>query len=196
VAARATSNAPILTARALNRALLARQLLLGRAAIPIVDAVEQVGGLQAQYAPSSYVGLWTRVAGFQRDELTRALEDRSLVQGSLMRTTIHVVSRREFWRYAMGIRRSRQEWASRVRALPPERQLRDGSRRLRSLLGDGPKTVKELGDDARGFLGTLSFYVDLVRVPPSGTWERRRADRLALAEDWVGSNDATEEEGL
>jgi hypothetical protein len=96
----------------------------------------------------------------------------------------------------MGIRRSRQEWATRVRALPPERQLPDGANRMRELLRDGPKTVKELGDDATGFLGTLSFYVDLVRVPPSGTWERRRADRLTLAEDWVGPNDATEDQGL
>lgn len=191
-----SDDAPLLTTRALNRALLARQLLLERGSVPIVDAVEQVGGLQAQYTPSSYVALWTKVAAFRRDELTRALEDRSLVQGSLMRTTIHVVSRREFWRYAMGIRRSRQEWAKRVRALPPERQLPDGANRLRELLADGPKTVKELGDDARGFLGTLSFYVDLVRVPPSGTWEHRRADRLALAEHWVGPNDATEEQGL
>jgi Winged helix DNA-binding domain len=194
--ARETSDAPVLTTRALNRALLARQLLLERARTSIVDAVERVGGLQAQYAPSSYVGLWTKVAGFERDDLTKALEDRSLVQGSLMRTTIHVVSRREYWLYVMGIKRSRQEWARRVQALPPERQLPDGSRRIRELLREGPKTVKELGDDARGFVGTLSFYVDLVRVPPSGTWERRRADRLALAEDWVGPNDATEEAGL
>ena len=68
--------------------LLARQLLLERSTGTIVDAVEQVGGLQAQYAPSGYVGLWTRVAGFERDDLTRALGDRSLVQASLMRTTV------------------------------------------------------------------------------------------------------------
>jgi Winged helix DNA-binding domain len=196
MAARTKSNAPVLTQLALNRALLARQLLLERASMPIVDAVEQVGGLQAQYAPSSYVALWTKVAGFERDDLTRALKDRSLIQGSLMRTTIHVVSRREYWLYTMGVKRSRQQWATRVQSLPPERQLPDGARRLRKLLADGPKTVKELGDNARGFLGTLSFYVDIVRVPPSGTWEHRRADRLALAEDWVGPNDATEAAGL
>jgi hypothetical protein len=194
--ARSRSDAPVLSQRALNRALLARQLLLERASMPIVDAVEQVGGLQAQYAPSSYVALWTKVDGFRRDDLTKALEDRSLVQGSLMRTTIHVVSRREYWLFAMGVKRARQEWATKVQSLPPERQLPDGARRLRKLLADGPKTVAELGDDARGFLGTLSFYVDLVRVPPSGTWEHRRADRLALAEDWVGPNDATEAAGL
>jgi hypothetical protein len=56
--------------------------------------------------------------------------------------------------------------------------------------------VKELGDLATGFVGTLGLWVDLVRVPPSGTWERRRADRLALAEQWVGPCDVTEDEGL
>jgi hypothetical protein len=66
----------ILTRRALNRALLARQLLLERSSLPIDDAVDLVGGLQTQYAPSGYVGLWTRLAEFQRDDLTVALEDR------------------------------------------------------------------------------------------------------------------------
>jgi hypothetical protein len=56
--------------------------------------------------------------------------------------------------------------------------------------------VKELGQLGSGFVGNLGVFVDLVRVPPSGTWERRRADRLALAESWVGPEDATEEEGL
>jgi hypothetical protein len=155
-----------------------------------------VGGLQTQYAPSGYIGLWTRVDGFRRDELTCALEDRSVIQASLMRTTIHMVSRREFWLYAMGIRRARRAWAVRVNRDLPERELKAGSERLRDALRDGPKTVKELGDLASGFIGTIGLWVDLVRVPPSGTWERRRADRLALAEDWVGPNDATEQEGL
>jgi hypothetical protein len=140
--------------------------------------------------------LWTRVAGFERNDLTRALEDRSLIQASLLRTTIHVVSRREYWLYANGIRRARQEWAMRLGALPPERKLRANADRLRDALRDGPKTVKELRELAKGFVGTLGLWVDLVRVPPSGTWERRRADRLTLAEDWVGPNDSTEEQGL
>ncbi len=180
----------------LNRALLDRQLLLERAPISIPEAVEQVGGLQTQYAPSGYVGLWTRLASFARDDLTRALEDHSVIQATLMRTTIHLVSRREYWSFAMGIRRSQREWAARFGTLPPERQMRSNADRLRDALRDGPKTVKELGDWAKGFIGTLGLWVDLVRVPPSGTWERRRADRLALAEDWVGPIDATEEEGL
>ena len=193
-----TREAPprILTERELNRALLARQLLLERSDLSIEAAVEQVGGLQTQYAPSGYVGLWTRLARFERDDLTRALEDRTVIQATLIRTTIHMVSRREYWRYAQGIRRSRQEWAMRVRALPAERKLESLGDRLRDALRDGPKTVKELDDLAKGFIGTLGLWVDLVRVPPSGTWERRRADRLGLAEDWVGPNDATEADGL
>jgi Winged helix DNA-binding domain len=142
------------------------------------------------------VGLWTRVAGFERDDLTRALRDRSLIQASLMRTTIHLVSRREYWLFANGVRRARQEWALRIGALPPERRLAAYAERLRDALRDGPKTVKELGELAKGFVGTLGLFVDIVRVPPSGTWERRRADRLALADDWVGPNDSTEEDGL
>ena len=173
-----------------------RQLLLERSKGSIVDVVEQIGGIQNQYAPSGYVGLWTRLAAFERDDLTRALEDRSVVQGTLMRATIHIVSRREYWRYAMGVRRARQEWAMRTNNLPPERKVLAFADRLRTALADGPKTVKELGDVAKGFLGSLAYWVDLVRVPPSGTWERRRADRLGLAEDWVGPIDATEEEGF
>jgi winged helix DNA-binding protein len=194
----ATRDAPprVLTERELNRALLARQLLLERSDLSIERAVEQVGGLQTQYAPSGYVGLWTRLARFERDDLTRALEDRTVIQATLIRTTIHIVSRREYWKYAAGIRRSRQEWAMRVRALPAERKLESLGGKLRAALRDGPKTVKELDDLAKGFIGTLGLWVDLVRIPPSGTWERRRADRLGLAEDWVGPDDATEAEGL
>ena len=196
MARRTNGDGAILSQRVLNRTLLRRQLLLERAAITLPDAVEQVGALQTQYAPSGYVGLWTRVAEFHRDDLTRALEDRSVIQATLMRTTIHVTSRRDFWKLAMGTQRSQREWAERTQALPPERKLRTTADALRAALADGPKTVKELGDVAKGFVGSLGYWVPLVRVPPSGTWERRRADRLALAEDWVGPIDATEDEGL
>jgi hypothetical protein len=183
----------------LNRALLARQLLLERSSLSIEEAVEQVGGLQTQYAPSGYVGLWTRLASFRRDDLTAALEQRQVVQATLLRGTIHIVSRREFWRYAMGIRQARRDWAlktlGRVRGTT-EADLVDGARHMRAALRDGPRNVKELGELGAGFVGNLGLWVDLVRVPPAGTWERRRADRLGLAEDWVGRPDATEPEGL
>ena len=187
----------ILSTRALNRALLARQLLLERSTVTITEAIEQVGGLQTQYAPSGYVGLWTRLAGFRREALTAALEDRSVIQATLHRTTIHMVSRAEFWRYAMGIRRARRAWALRVGPdAADEASLLAGAARIRAALADGPRTVKELDRPVTGFIGNASLWVDLVRVPPSGTWARRRADRLALAEVWVGPVDTTEDGGL
>ena len=167
--------------------------------MPLPEAIEQVGGLQTQYAPSGYVGLWTRVEGFRRDDLTRALEAGSVIQATLMRVTIHMVSRREFWRFATGVREARRVLALRV--LPGvtgrgEEDLVAGAAAMRAALADGPKTVRELGGIGAGFVGNLGLWVDLVRIPPSGTWERRRADRLELAERWVGPCDATEDEGL
>ncbi len=187
---------PTLSPRRLNRALLARQLLLERSPLSIEAAIEQVGGLQTQYAPSGYVGLWTRLAGFRRDDLTAALDDRTIVQATLMRTTIHMVSRREFWRYALGVRAARRTWALRIPGRGEEAAMIEAAGRTRAALADGPKTVKELDGLVTGFLGDAGLWVDLVRVPPSGTWERRRADRLGLAEAWVGPEDATDGEGL
>lgn len=189
--------ARILTRRHLNRALLQRQLLLERSTLPIPEAVERVAGLQTQYAPSGYVGLWTRLAGFERDALTRALEDRSVVQATLMRVTIHIVSSREYWRYAAGVRQARRNYVLRAsNQATDEASMIAAAERIRAALSEGPRTVRELGNLAAGFVGSHGLWVELVRVPPSGTWERRRADRLALADDWLGPDDVTEDEGL
>jgi hypothetical protein len=154
--------------------------------------------LQTQYAPSGYVGLWTRLQGFRRADLTTALEDRSVVQATLMRVTIHLVSRAAFWPYALGVRQARRDLARRTQpALTgrTEDSMTADAALLRDALADGPRSVKELGPLGAGFVGNLGLWVDLVRVPPSGTWERRRADRLALAEDWIGPEEGTEDEG-
>ena len=103
-----------LSTRELNRALLARQLLLERSKLTLARALEQVAGLQTQYAPSAYVSLWSRLADFRRDALTRALEQRRAVQATLMRATIHVVSARDFPLFAAAIRNGRREWWLRV----------------------------------------------------------------------------------
>src|ERR671914_734857 len=103
-----------LSRRELNRALLARQLLLERTRPGIPRALERMGGLQAQYAPSMYIGLWSRVADFERDDLTHALERKSVVQGTLMRATIHLVSRRDYWPFAVGVREARRRWWLRI----------------------------------------------------------------------------------
>src|SRR3954454_10405893 len=82
----------------LNRTLLARQLLLSRRAMPLVRAVEAVAGIQAQDPVAPLFGLLARLEGFASDELTRALRRRSVVRGTLMRGTVHLVSARDYLR--------------------------------------------------------------------------------------------------
>jgi hypothetical protein len=177
-----------LTQRELNRALLARQLLLERARSPLPKALERIGGVQAQYAPSMYIGLWSRLEGFSRDALTRALERRSVIQATLMRHTIHLVSKADYWPLALAVREARRAHWLRATPEPPSPQAMAGAaRRLRGAM-NGSISRKEiealLGKQKAGGVG---LWIDLVRVPPSGTWERRRADLYAAAEDWVGA---------
>jgi hypothetical protein len=180
-----------LTQPELNRAVLARQFLLERARTPLPRALERVGGIQAQYAPSMYVGLWSRLESFTRDDLTRALERRRVVQGTLMRVTIHLVSRADYWPIASAVREARRALWLRTHPGPPDaRELAAAARALRSALASAPSgtlrraEVEELlgKPGAQG----VGLWLDLVRVPPSGTWERRRADLYGDADTWIG----------
>jgi hypothetical protein len=181
------------TARGLNRALLARQLLLERSRLPLARALERIAGLQAQYAPSAYIGLWSRLDGFALADLTRALERRRAVQATLMRSTIHIVAAGDYWPFAVAIRRDRRDWWERThrRHLGEiDREAADDA--VRAALAAGPRPRSELLDVVRPYgpswptLVWNGVGVELVRVPPSGTWERRRADLYATAESWLG----------
>ena len=123
----------VLSQRELNRALLQRQLLLSRPRDALPRALERLGGIQAQYAPSMYIGLWSRLAGLRRESLTRALERRSVVQATLMRSTIHLVSAADYWPFAAATRDARWEsWKRAYRAGPNH-----GPSRLRRGRSDG-----------------------------------------------------------
>jgi DNA glycosylase AlkZ-like len=180
----------------LNRALLARQLLLERVKAPLPRVLERMAGLQAQYAPSMYIGLWSRVEGLERDAVTRGLERRSIVQGSMMRATIHLVSKRDYWPFVVGIRRAQREWWLRTHKGVSRREVAANDRKVRRALRGRTLSRAELEEAIGRRWAGAGVFVDLVRVPPSGTWERRRADLYALAEEWVGPEDATEDEGV
>jgi hypothetical protein len=96
-----SSAVPTLTLRELNRALLARQMLLERRRVGVLDAIERLGCLQAQWAPSPYVALWSRLAGFERDDLTRLIDRGDVIKATLMRATLHLVSAREYPAYSL-----------------------------------------------------------------------------------------------
>ena len=189
----------ILTARALNRTVLARQLLLARARIPLGRALERVAGLQAQYAPSPYIRLWSMLRDFELGDLTRALERRRAVQGTLMRSTIHVVSPRDYWSFAAGVGPSRERWWVATHG----REHRDADLRviaaeLRRELAGRTWHRKELDALLRGKGSTVwtGAWVELVREPPSGTWNRRRADLYRLAAEWLRPANVAEDDGL
>jgi hypothetical protein len=193
----------VLTARELNRALLARQLLLERSPLPLTRALERVAGLQTQYAPSGYVSLWTRLRDFRREELTRALERRRAVQATLMRVTIHTVSARDFPLFASAIRRGRRDWwSAQYRHQVEGLDMAAVAARVRKHLAAGPRRASEIkelltseGIAAVAWSG-LGMWIDLIRVPPSGTWDQRRADLYGLADDWVGKASPTEAAGV
>ncbi len=184
----------VLSQRELNRALLARQLLLKRSTLSIPRAVERMGGIQDQYAPNAYIRLWSCLEGFRRGDLTRALERRSVVQATLMRGTIHIVSRRDYWPLAVAIRQPLRDWWLRVqKPRPDERRLEAAAGRLDELLAGGPRRHDELvAVGGRVF----DAWLELVRVPPSGTWDQRRAHLLQTAERWVGPEDVGVDDAL
>jgi hypothetical protein len=90
--------ARVVTLRALNRTLLARQLLLERRAVAVVRALEAVGGIQAQDPVAPLFGLHSRIEGFEAGALARAVHERRVVRGTLMRGTVHLVSARDYLR--------------------------------------------------------------------------------------------------
>jgi hypothetical protein len=190
----------VLSERALNRALLARQMLLARRRLRPVEAVERLGGLQTQYAPSGYIGLWARLEGFARADLTRALERRSIVQGTIMRATIHMVSAADYPLFVAGVRDARREWWLRAhrRRIEPTTAAETAAR-ARSLLVDGPLRRAELVrrlDVSSDLWNGVGLWVDLLRAPPSGTWEQRRADLYVAAADWLDHAEADRRAGI
>src|ERR1700687_2343229 len=199
----AMTAARTLTTRELNRALLARQFLLERSSLPMVAIIERIGGLQAQYAPSGYIGLWSRMRAFRRDSLTAALQQRQVIQGTLLRSTIHMVSASDYWLFLAAIRLTRRDWWQRVtRHQISEPDMEAAVSALREQLAKGPRRGDELKTilTERGLpsfaLGGVAQWLEMVRVPPSGTWDQRKADLYGLAETWTRPTAHAESIGL
>jgi hypothetical protein len=198
--ARPVAAAPTLSQRQLNRAVLARQLLLERADTSIPEALELIGGIQNQYAPNAYIRLWSCLRAFRRADLDVALERRDVIQATLMRQTIHLVSRADYWPLEIAIRRHRREWFARVqKSAIGDTDMRAVAAAASHELARGPRKQRELAAaigerglpaDAVRWVGE---WLDLVRVPPSGTWAQRRADVYGLAASEVGPEPALTE---
>jgi len=192
----------VLSRRALNRATLARQLLLRRHEMPLLDAVGHLVGLQAQTPQSWYHGLWSRLTGFQPERLAELLTDRTVARIALMRSTIHLVTAAD----CLAIRPLVQPVIERSMSGNFGRNLvgldRDEVAAAgRKLVDEEPRTFSELGRllaerwpgrDQASLAQAVRAWVPLVQVPPRGVWGKSGRALHTSAEAWLGGTEATE----
>ncbi|QGV77496.1 winged helix DNA-binding domain-containing protein [Streptomyces ficellus] len=189
---------PTLQRRALNRALIERQLLLRRHRMAATTAVGHLVGMQAQAPDPPYVGLWSRLAGFRHEELAGLLTSREAVRVTLLRATVHLVTAEDCLALRPLVQpaldrdlRAATRYAKASAGLPPD-ALR---RAARAALADGPLTPGELGSalaarwadrDPAGLAYAVRNLLPLVQVPPRGVWGVGGRTRYATAESWLG----------
>jgi Winged helix DNA-binding domain len=188
--------APVLSLRALNRATLARQLLLQRSRMSIPAAIEHLVGLQAQTPHTAYTGLWTRLEGFRPQDLSDLLVERAVVRLALMRSTIHMVTARDAWRLRPLIqpvldRTQKGQFGRRLEGIDMDAVVEMG----RAFVDEVPRTFKALGDhlltrwpgrDRFGLEQAVRAGVPLIQVPPRGLWGRSGPIAHTSIEAWLG----------
>lgn len=189
--------AQTLSDRALNRALLSRQLLLDRGDHSAVDAVRLLVGMQGQAPLAPYVGLWSRLRDYRPEGLAEALEQRHLVRATLMRGTVHLVTAddalllRPITEAAIA-RGFRMGFSKRL----PAEQAEEVTALGRELLSEAPLTRSELrarfrerwpDRDADAMAYAVSYLLPTVQPTPRGVWGQPQGQaRLALMDSWLG----------
>lgn len=185
----------VLSQRALNRALLARQLLLRRWQMPAIEAIEHLIGLQSQAPNPPYIGLWTRLAGFRHEDLSRLITERRAVRIALMRSTIHLVSAddclalRPLMRPILD-RGLQAAYGPRLTGVDLAALAVSG----RALVEEEPRTFNALGallgrdwpdHDPAALAQAVRTLVPLVQVPPRGLWGASGQAAHSSAEAWL-----------
>ncbi|HEU4994543.1 MAG TPA: winged helix DNA-binding domain-containing protein [Gemmatimonadaceae bacterium] len=185
-----------LTTRQLNRALLARQMLLERERMSSVAAVERIAGMQAQVPRPPFMGLWTRLENFTADQLLKALNDKKIVRATAMRGTIHLLSTKDF----IAFRPVLAEMLRRGAAGILGKRMEDADLQVicatgRAFFGKQPSTFEEFREhletahpdwDVRAMAYTVRMHVPLVMVPSGGTWGFPASAGFTLADKWLG----------
>jgi hypothetical protein len=195
----------VLSRRALNRALLERQLLLKRVSMPAEAAIAHLIAMQAQEPFDPYTALWSRLEGFRAEELARLIEDRQVVRAvAMMRTTIHLLTA-EDWLALRPVLQIVQERGFKTGS-PFGRQLAgvdidEVVEAGRALLDEKPRTGNALGKllkdrwperDLASLGYAVRYLLPLVQVPPRGIWGKGGLPALATAERWLGRSVGTD----
>ncbi len=186
----------VLTLRELNRATLARQMLLDRQTIPVLDAVGRLAGLQAQVTSPPYVGLWTRLKDFRREDLTRLMEEKQVVRATLMRATLHLMTAEDYLllRPALqpALTRSMNSIAGkRLDGLDVDRLVgaaREYFEREPHPFADLRPLLSELEPDRdpSALAYAVRTSLPLVQVPSGGVWGYSGKAPFTTAERWLG----------
>ncbi|WP_206788544.1 winged helix DNA-binding domain-containing protein [Amycolatopsis sp. MtRt-6] len=188
----------VLDSRALNRATLARQLLLERAELPVLDAVTHLGGLQAQEPQEPFTGLWSRLRAFAPATLDALLTGRQVVRTHLMRRTVHLLAADDVLAW-----RSRFDAMLRQRVVTTYRRELEGvdfaelAAAGRAVLADGePRSMGELARAVAGRwpepgprpLGELlvAALIPSAQLPPRGLWRTKAGVRNLPLATWLG----------
>lgn len=185
---------PKLTLRQLNRATLARQLLLERTELPVTAAVEQLCGIQAQEAKPPFVGLWTRLAGFRCEDLQSVLHKRNVVRATFVRGTLHLLSARDYVAFRAPIQpvldEGQRVLGSRARGLDVDKVLpvatelfRETPRDFTELRALLRAEFPDVDERALGF--TVRMRLPLVMVPTADRWAFPSVAGFTLAQDWL-----------
>jgi hypothetical protein len=189
----------VLTKRALNRALLERQLLLRRRRMPALDAVERLVALQAQVPRDPYVALWSRVEPFRAETLSAALEERRAVRMTLLRGTLHLVAARD----AIGLRALVQPGiegvlygSSPLRTAVGIVDMDELTAAVRAWLEERPRKRSELvreiavrwPDADADPLAFAMYLLPTVQVTPRGLWRRSGGSAFTTIEAWLGAS--------
>jgi Winged helix DNA-binding domain len=178
----------VLTLRELNRTTLLRQLLLERSRLRVAPALARLAGLQAQWAPSPYLALWSRLDGFRREHLERALARDTVIKATLMRATLHLVSARDYPPFAAAVRDAQAKARTRGVEPPPDEAVRRAfalarerpvtRRDLLAILGhDGPLTPTTDPRPLRQ-LHWLLVLARLEQAPEAAMWSPSRVTRF------------------
>ncbi len=196
MARRATAEGPALSTRALNRATLARQLLLARARTTPLAAIERLAGMQAQLSRPPFVGLWSRLERFRREDLLALYRGHRALRATMMRGTIHLVSARDYLRLRAPLQPALDRmlgWilGGRRERFDHEALLAEG----RAFFEAAPRSFGGLRshlaaqhpeEDVRAMAYTVRLRLPLVIVPGEGRWGHRATTDFALAEAWLG----------
>lgn len=187
----------MLSQRKLNRALLARHLLLERSTLSPTQALERVAGLQAQERMPPFVGLWSRLERFRAEDFNDALARRRAVKGTLMRGTLHIVTARDYVLFMPALLPTIQRmWSSYLRDREPVGDVDELTRRARAYAAE-PRTNTEMrrhlgGDDA---WWRVRRHAAFVHVPGDDRWAFPRLPRLVASDTWLRRTFATAEAG-